>query len=401
MKEKSPATVAIHGGREPDPSTGAILTPIVQSTTYVCEAVGVHKGHTYSRASNPTVSVLEDALGELEGSLPAVCFGTGMAAIHALLFATVKAGDHVVCGDVVYGGTVRLLREFFTGYGVETSFVDTSVPQSVAAAMQRNTKLVIVETPANPTMKLTDVEAISAITKPYGALLAVDNTFMTPIGLRCFELGADITVYSTTKYIEGHDSTLGGALLTNDRALRERFFFTRKSVGSIQKAQEAWLTLRGLKTLPVRMKAHSDNAQQIAEWLASQDAVKTVFYPFLNHPKAGRLLTDGSLEDQLTLAKRTQKFGGGMLAFELRGGFVAGKHLMNSVKLCSLAENLGAVETLITHPVSMTHGDVPIAQREAAGITEGLVRLSVGLEDPQDLIADLAHALAGAEAAVG
>lgn len=384
-----PATVAIHGGQTPDPSTGAILAPIVQSTTYVMEGVGVHKGFTYSRAHNPTVSALERALGELEGTLPAVCFGTGMAAIHGLLFATVKAGDHVVCGDVVYGGTVRLLREFFAHYGVETTFVDTSDLAATEAALKPNTRLVIIETPANPTMKLTDVAAVAALTRSRGILLAVDNTFLTPIGLRCFDLGADITVYSTTKYIEGHDSTVGGALLTQDPALRDRFDFTRKSVGSIQKPHEAWLTLRGLKTLPIRMKAHSENAHIIAEWLETQDAVQKVYFPFL------------SSFGQVELAKRQQAFSGGMLAFELRGGFAAGKRMMEAVKLCSLAENLGAVETLITHPASMTHGDVPLAQREAAGITDGLIRLSVGLEDPADLIADLAQALCMVEATVG
>lgn len=396
-----PSTVAVRGGREPDPTTGAILTPIVQSTTYVNEAVGVHKGHTYSRASNPTVSVLEKALGELEGTLPAVCFGTGMAAIHALLFATVKSGDHVVCGDVVYGGTVRLLREFFAGFGVETTFTDTSVVARVKQALRPNTKLVLIETPANPTMKLTDVRAVAEDCRAHGALLAVDNTFLTPLGLRCFELGADVTIYSTTKYIEGHDSTIGGALLTNDPELKARFEFTRKSVGSIQKPQEAWLTLRGLKTLPIRMKAHSENALAVAEWLADHPAIERVYYPFLDHSKAGRLLTEGSVPDQVALARRDQAFGGGMLAFEVRGGITSGKALMNAVMLCSLAENLGAAETLITHPVSMTHGDVPVAQREAAGITDGLVRLSVGLEDPTDIIADLEQALRACEALVG
>lgn len=374
-------TDAIHGGNETDPLTGAILTPIVQSTTYVMDGVGKHKGFTYSRADNPTVAALERAIGALEGSLPAVCFGTGMAAIHALLFATVRAGDHVVCGDVVYGGTVRLLRDFFTGFGVETSFVDTSDLSAFRSALISNTRLVLIETPANPTMKLTDVAAISEIAHEYGALVAVDNTFLTPVGMRCFDLGADVTVYSTTKYMEGHDSTVGGALCTNDPELRNRFAYTRKSVGSIQKPQEAWLTLRGLKTLPLRLRAHGEGALSVARWLETQEAVKSVYFPGL------------ASFAQHDLARKQQLLDCGMLAFELRGGFEVGKRFMEAVKLCSLAENLGAVETLITHPASMTHGDVPAAQRELTGITDGLIRLSVGLEDPADLIADLAQAL--------
>lgn len=385
---RHPSTEAIHGGREPDPTTGAILTPITQSTTYVMDAVGQHKGFTYSRAHNPTVSALENALGALEGTPPAVCFGTGMAAIHALFFSLLKAGEHVVCDEVVYGGTVRLLNEFFTKFGIETTFVDSSDPENVRSALRQNTKIVLIETPANPTMKLTDIAAISAITREKRVLLAVDNTFLTPVLQRCFDLGADITIYSTTKYIEGHDSTIGGALLTKDEDLRARFDHCRKSVGSIQKPQEAWLTLRGLKTLPVRMREHSRGAFAVAQWLESQEAVKTVLFPGL------------PTFPQHELAARQQADWGGMLAFEMRGGFEAGKKLMESVELCSLAENLGATETLITHPASMTHGDVPRDQRERSGIIDGLIRLSVGLEHPDDLIADLQQALAKVEAAI-
>lgn len=376
------ATKAIHAGQVPDHTTGAITTPIIQSTTYVQQAVGTHKGYTYSRAHNPTVTALEEALGALEDSLPAVCFSSGMAAIHALLLATLKAGDHVICGNAVYGGTVRLLREFFSKLGVSTTFVDSSSTDGISKAITPNTALVLIETPANPTLQLTDIAAVATLTRSKGILLAVDNTFLTPVGQRCLELGADVTIYSTTKLIEGHDSTIGGALLTNSLTLRDRFDFTRKSVGSIQKPQEAWLTLRGLKTLPVRLKTQSENAQVIANWLAKQESVSAVHFPYLDS------------FPQLELAKRQQLVSGNMISFELRGGLESGSQLMNSVRLCSLAENLGAVETLITHPVTMTHGDVPVAQRLESGITDGLIRLSVGLEEPEDIIADIEQALA-------
>jgi len=378
-------TLAIHGGLEPDPTTGAILTPIVQSTTFVQQAVGQHKGHTYSRASNPTVAALERALGALEGALPATAFGTGMGAITALFFATLRAGDHVIVSDVVYGGTVRLLNIVLAPLGVSASFVDTSDPAKVAAAITEKTKLVFIETPANPTLKITDVAAIAAVTKKHGILLAVDNTFLTPVLLRPLDLGADIAVYSTTKYIEGHNATVGGSITTRNFDLNEKFKLYRKTLGSIQSPFEAWLTLRGLKTLPLRIKQHCRNAQIVAEFLEKHPAVERVYYPGLaSFPQA-------------QLAKKVHGpnggFYGGIVTFEVRGGVEVGITVMNSVKLCSLAENLGAVETLITHPVSMTHGDVPKAQREAAGITDGLIRLSVGLEDPHDIISDLDRAL--------
>jgi cystathionine beta-lyase/cystathionine gamma-synthase len=380
------STIAIHGGLEPDPVSGAILTPIVQSTTYVQQAVGQHKGHTYSRASNPTVSALERALGAIEGTLPAVAFNTGMSAISTLFFATVKAGDHVVVGDAVYGGTVRFINLLLAQLGVEASFVDTSNAAHVRAAIRPTTKLVLIETPANPTLKLADVGAIAQVCQELGVLLAVDNTFMTPVLLRPLDLGAHIAVYSTTKYIEGHNATVGGSLSSRDAALLERFRLIRKTLGSIQAPFEAWLTLRGLKTLPLRIRQHSRNALKVARFLEQHPAVVRVNYPGLK-----------SFPQHELAQKLHGPFGGfhgGMLSFEVKGGVEAGIKVMNSVKLCSLAENLGAVETLITHPVSMTHGDVPVAQRLAAGITDGLVRLSVGLEEPADIIADLNQALA-------
>jgi cystathionine beta-lyase/cystathionine gamma-synthase len=375
------STRAVHAGQGPDPSTGAILTPIFQTTTYVQQAVGVHQGHTYSRASNPTVSVLEACLGELEDAPPSVCFSTGLAAETALFLALLRSGDHVVASEVCYGGTVRLLREILSGFGVAASFVDTTSPAAVAAALTPRTRLVFVETPANPTLALTDIAAVAAVTRAAGIPLAVDNTLLTPVLQRPLDLGAGVSVYSTTKHIEGHNSTVGGALTSRDEALLERLRFIRKSIGSIQSPFESWLTLRGIKTLPLRLRQHSVHAQAVAEWLESQPRVTRVLYPGLpSFP-------------QHELAVRQQRGHGGVLAFEVQGGLRAGTALMNAVRLCALAESLGAVETLVTHPVSMTHGDVPREQRERAGVTDGLVRLSVGLEDPADVIADLEQAL--------
>jgi cystathionine beta-lyase/cystathionine gamma-synthase len=380
------ATRAIHGGRAADASTGAILTPIFQSTTYVQEAVGVHKGFTYSRAANPTVTALEQALGALENAPPAVCFATGMAAITTLFVAVLKSYDHVIVSDVVYGGTVRLLQQVLAGLGIEASFVDTSRAENVRAAITPRTRLVLLESPGNPTLKLADIGAIAGVTRDAGILLAVDNTFLTPVLQPALDLGADISVLSTTKYIEGHNATVGGSLTTRDEKLAERFRFVRKNLGCIQSPFEAWLTLRGLKTLPFRIHQHSVNAQVVAEWLEKHPAVSRVSFPGL------------ASFPQKELAERQQKAPGGMIAFEVHGGVEAGIAVMNSVKLCALAENLGAVETLITHPASMTHGDVPKEQRAACGISDGLIRLSVGLEDPRDIIADLEQALRAAEA---
>jgi len=379
------ATTAVRGGVTADPATGAVLTPIYQSTTYHQQAVGVHKGFTYSRAANPTVSALEAALGALEDTPPAVCFATGMAAISSLFLAILKSDDHVVVSDVVYGGTVRLFQQILTNFGVQASFVDTSNPQAVAEAIRPNTKLVFIETPANPTLKLTDIAAVAKVTHAADIRLAVDNTFLTPVLQRPLDLGADITLLSTTKYIEGHNSTVGGSIATRDEALLERLRLVRKTLGCIQSPQESWLTLRGLKTLPLRLQQHSTNAQKVAEWLERHPKIASVHFPGL------------ASFPQFALAQNQQSLPGGMLAFELKGGAEAGIQLMNTVRLCLLAENLGAVETLITHPVSMTHGDVPCDIRERTGITDGLVRLSVGLENSADIIADLETALAAIE----
>jgi len=361
------ATTAVHGGLTPDSATGAVLTPIYQSTTYHQQAVGVHKGFTYSRAANPTVSALEAALGALEDTPPAVCFATGMAAISSLFLAILQSGDHVVVSDVVYGGTVRLFQQILANFRVEASFVDTSDPNAVARAIRPNTQLVFIETPANPTLKLTDITAIVKVAHHAGIKVAVDNTFLTPVLQRPLDLGANITLLSTTKYIEGHNSTVGGSIATRDEVLLERLRLVRKTLGCIQSPQESWLTLRGLKTLPLRLQQHSTNAQKVAEWLEQ-------------HPKVARVHFPGLASfPQLALAQTQQALPGRMLAF------------------CLLAENLGAVETLITHPVSMTHADVPRETRERTGISDGLVRLSVGLENPADIISDLETALAAIE----
>ena len=374
------STRTIHGTLSPDSATGAILTPIYQSTTYVQEAVGVHKGFTYSRAANPTVSALEDVLSSLEGA-PTLCFSTGMAAITTLFLSLLKQGDHAVISDVVYGGTVRLFRQVFEGVGISASFVDSSDVRNVSAAIQPRTKLIFIETPANPTLKLTDIAAISAVAHEAGVLLAVDNTFLTAALQPIFELGADISVLSTTKYIEGHNATVGGSLATKDEALLERFRLVRKTIGCIQSPLESWLTQRGLKTLSMRLERHSQNALAVATWLEKHPSVARVSYPGLRS------------FSQYDLACRQHQAHGGMLSFEVTGGTPAALELMKSVKLCALAENLGAAETLITHPASMTHADIPPETRVALGIPDGLIRLSVGLEDPPDIIADLEQAL--------
>lgn len=382
------STIALHGGRSRDPGHGSLVTPIVQSTTYVQDEVGVNKGHAYSRVSNPTVSELETRLGALEGALPAVCFGTGLAAETTLFLATLRAGDHVVCGDAIYGGTVRLVRQLLSELGISGTFVDSSEPQQVRRAINSRTKLVFIETPANPTLKLTDISAIARITKEAGVLLAVDNTFLTPVIQRPLDLGADITVYSTTKHIEGHSTAIGGSVVARDEALIERVRFIRKCTGSIQAAFQAFLTGRGLSTLPLRLERHSQNAQTLAEWLERNPFVSAVNYPGLkSHPQHALALR------QHAATSGGPVLHGGILSFEVVGGAEAGVRVLNSTKLCSLVEHLGSVETLLTHPVSMTHADVPREQRLAVGITDGLIRVSVGIEDVSDIIEDLDRAI--------
>lgn len=371
-------TRAIHGGLWPDPATGAILTPIYQSTTFRQEAVGKHKGYTYSRQANPTVEALERNLGTLEGALPAAAFATGLAALATLFLAVLESGDHVVLSNVIYGGTVRLLRRVLDRFGVACTLVDTTDEAALRAALQRPTRLVLVESPGNPTLVLTDIALVSRIAHEAGALVAVDNTLLTPALQLPLELGADVIVYSTTKYIEGHNATVGGALLTRDAGLLEQLKFVRNATGCPQSPLEAWLTLRGIKTLPLRMAQHSANAQCVAEWLENHPRVTWIAYPGLpSFP-------------QRELACRQQRAGGGMISFEITGD---AEQVMSAVKLCALAENLGAVESLVTHPATMTHGSCTPEERRQMGVSDGLIRLSVGLEDAGAIIDDLAQAL--------
>ena len=374
-------TLALHAGTQPDPTTGAILTPIYQTTTYRQEAVGVDKGFTYSRAGNPTVAALERRLAALEGAEFATCFSSGLSATTALFLSLLKAGDRVVASEVCYGGTVRLLQQIFSSFGVQADFIDTSNEEAFKEALREPAKLVFIETPANPTLRLTDISLAAKLAHDADAVLIVDNTLLTPALQKPLDLGADVSLHSTTKFIDGHNATIGGALITRNKELHERFDLIRKSTGTIQAPFDAWLTLQGVKTLPLRIRQHSENALKVARFLEDHPRVTTLYYPGLES------------FPQHELATLQQASGGALIAFEVEGGTEAGIKLMNSVRLCSLAENLGSAETLITHPASMTHAAVRPEQREAAGITDGLVRLSVGLENPEDLIADLDQAL--------
>jgi len=380
-------TINLRGGRTPDPWSRALVTPLVQSTTYVGASLNDPPPHAYSRVSNPTVSSLEARLGAIEGCEPAVCFGTGLAAETALFLATLKAGDHIVLGEAIYGGTVRLIRELLAGLGVRYTFVDSTSVKQVSAAITTGTKLVFIETPANPTLSLTDIAGVAAVTRAAGVLLAVDNTFLTPVIQKPLDLGADVCVYSTTKHIEGHSSAMGGSITSRDGALLEKVRWIRKCIGNIQAPFNAYLTERGLATLPLRIREHSRNAQMVAEWLAGHPGVERAHYPGLSE------------FPQAALAKKQHgAFHGGVVSFELCGGYETARSVLSRVRLCSLVEHVGSVETLITHSASMTHADVPREHRLRVGITDGLVRLSVGLEDPADVIGDLEQAFAGAEA---
>jgi len=377
------STKQIHAGVTPDPATGAILTPIYQTTTYVQESIDkyLEKGYSYSRSSNPTVRALELKLAELEGGADCTCFGSGMSAIQGIMFAFLNAGDHAIISDVAYGGTYRLCTEVLTRFGIEFTFANTADPESVKASVKDNTALILTETPANPTMKLSDIAAISGIAQAAGVVHAVDNTFLTPYYQQALDLGADLSVHSTTKYFDGHNATVGGAVIAKTAEHDEKMRFIQNSTGSIMSPQVAWLTMQGCKTLSVRMDQQSANAMAIAEYLEAHPKVKQVCYPGL--PSFA----------QHELAKKQATGFGAMLWFEVKGGLKAGKTLMDSVELWSLAENLGSVESLITHPVTMTHADVGEAERKRVGIIDGLVRLSVGLEDADDLIEALAKAL--------
>ncbi|MFQ5549577.1 MAG: trans-sulfuration enzyme family protein [Woeseia sp.] len=373
----------IHAGVTPDPVTGAILTPIYQSTTYVQESVDryLEKGYSYSRTANPTVRALELKLAQLEGGADCTCFTTGIAAIHGLMLAFLNAGDHAIVSDVVYGGTYRMCTQVLNRFGIDFTFANTADPESVRESVRDNTALILTETPANPTMKLSDIAAISEVARAAGVVHAVDNTFLTPYFQRALDLGADLSIHSTTKYLDGHNATVGGAVIAKTAEHDEMMRFIQNNTGSIMSPQVAWLTMQGCKTLSVRMDRQSANAMAVAEYLEAHPKVNQVCYPGL--PSFS----------QHELAKQQASGFGAMLWFEVKGGLESGKALMDSIELWSLAENLGSVESLITHPVTMTHAAVEEAERQRLGIIDGLVRLSVGLEDADDLIEALDRAL--------
>lgn len=369
---------------------GEPLTPsIAQSTTFRRDGVGSNPTHQYSRVSNPTVAVLEDALGQLENAPPAACFGTGLAAETALFLAVLRAGDHVVCGRSVYGGTVRLLREVLPALGIEATFVDTTDVDDVRRAVRENTRLIFVETPSNPVLEVSDIRAIAAVAREAGALLAVDNTFQTAVLQQPLDLGADVSVYSTTKFIDGHSLALGGALVSRDAELLERIRFIRKCTGAIQSPFNAWATINGLKTLPLRLARQSETALTIARWLEDHDAVEVVNYAGLATGAARELAEC----QHLPALGGTTPCHGAVLSFELRGGVEAARRVAEALELCTLVEHVGSVETLVTHPATMTHADVPVEHRRSCGIADGLLRLSVGLEPAGAIITDLERAI--------
>ena len=373
-------TKIVRAGIEPDPTTGAIVPPIYQTATYVLPEVGRDLGFDYTRSANPTREILENNLATIEGGRFGTCFSSGMSAVDSVL-KLLKKGDHVVCSDDVYGGVSRHFNNILVNYGLTFTYVDSSNPENVENAIRSETKLFWIETPTNPLLKITDLNAISKIAKKHQILFGVDSTFATPVFLRPFEFGADIVMHSTTKYISGHNQIIGGIIITNDKEIHERMKFVQKTIGAVPSPFDCWLTLLGVKTLHLRMERHASNAQAVAEFLESHPLVEKITYPGLkSHPQYG-------------VAKEQMDGFSGMISFELKGEIPAGITVMNNVKLCSLAESLGAVETMITHPASMTHVDVPAEERHARGLTDGLVRISVGIEDPDDIIDDLKQAL--------
>ena len=374
-------TKAVHAGIEPDPTTGAIVPPVYQTATYVLPEVGRNLGYDYTRASNPTRAVLEANMAALEGGKHAVSYASGLSAVDAVV-RMLSAGDHVVCSDDVYGGVSRIFNQILTRFDLSFTYVDSSDANNVREAIRDNTKLIWIETPTNPLLKVTDLEAIAAIGKEKGILTGVDSTFATPALLRPFEYGIDIVLHSTTKYLSGHNQLIGGVVVVNRDDLFEELKFMQKSIGAVSSPFDCWLTLLGIKTLHLRMERHSSNAMQVAKFLEEHPKVSRVSYPGLpSHPGH-------------EVAKRQMSAFSGMISLELEGGIPAGRDLMNNVELCALAESLGAVETMVTHPATMTHAGVPKEEREARGLTDGLVRISVGIEDVDDIIADLDQALA-------
>ena len=373
------ATIAIHAGQEPDPTTGAVIVPIYQTSTYQQEGLGRHKGYEYARTQNPTRAAVEKNLAALEGAEFGFGFASGMSAIDACL-RLVKAGDHVIVSDNTYGGTFRLFNRVLTNYGIEFSYVDTSDAQNVEAAITPNTKLIFLETPTNPLMSVTDLAAVAKIAQAREILTVCDNTFLSPALQRPLDFGIDLVLHSTTKYLNGHSDSVGGVVVTNNREVADQLAFLQNGVGAILSPFDSWLILRGTKTLALRMRQHDENGRVVAAFLAEHPRVQKVYYPGLpSHP-------------QHELAKRQQKGFGAMIAFET-GSLENAKKVLESVKLCLLAESLGGVESLISHPATMTHASVPLEKREKLGITDGLVRISVGVEDVEDIVADLDQAL--------
>lgn len=373
-------TKAIHIGQKPDPTTGAIIPPIYQTTTYVLDKVGKDKGFDYTRASNPTRQALEKNLAALESGKYGISFSSGMAAISALM-NLINPNEHVIVSDDVYGGTYRLFEQVLRKYKLYFTYVDSTSANNVKEAIRENTKMIWIESPTNPLLKISDIKEIAKITKKNNILFVVDSTFMTPYFFRPLELGADIVLQSTTKYISGHNNIIGGAIITSIQDVYEKMKFIQKAVGAVSSPFDCWLTLLGVKTLAIRMERHNFNGIRVAEFLNSNKKIEKVIYPGLKSHSG------------YNIAKEQMTGFGGMISFELKGGFKAGIKLMNNVRLCSLAESLGATETMITHPASMTHSDIPVEIRLKRGITDGLVRLSVGLEHVDDIINDLKQAL--------
>jgi len=371
-------TRAIHTGSEPDPQTGAVIPPIYATSTYAQEAPGVHKGYDYSRADNPTRERLERALADLENARYCVTFASGVAATAAIL-TLLEPGDRVVSSDDTYGGTYRLFEQIYRKYGLEFHYVDTSDPEAVRSHIQANTKLLWIETPTNPLMKITDLAAVAELKGD--ALLAVDNTFASPYLQRPLELGADLVLHSSTKYLGGHSDLIGGAVMTNDPELHEQLKFIQKSVGAVPSPFDCFLVHRGIKTLAVRMRAHCANARRVAQFLEEHPAVERVYYPGLEtHP--GHEIARKQMDDF-----------GGMVSFEIRGGLPEATEFLKRLKVFTLAESLGGVESLANHPATMTHASIPPEERARRGIRDSLIRLSVGLEHPDDLVEDLEQAL--------
>jgi len=375
------ASKYVHAGSHPDPSTGAIMTPIYQTSTYVQEAPGVNQGFEYARSQNPTRKALEEAVAVIENGKFGLVFGSGVAATDAVI-KLLQPGDEVIAANDMYGGTYRLFMKVFEKFGLKFHYVDTTNPANVEAALTANTKLIWVETPTNPLMNITDIKAIAAIAKKAGALLCVDNTFASPALQNPLDLGADIVMHSATKYLGGHSDVIQGCLVINDADLRERLYFIQKSCGAVPGPMDCFLVLRGIKTLGIRMKAHCENGAKIAHWLKSNPKVKKVYWPgFTDHPGHA-------------IAKEQMHDFGGMISFELVNDSVEeAKRVLSSTHMFALAESLGGVESLINHPATMTHASIPREERIKNGLSDSLIRLSVGIEDADDLIADLAKAI--------